>query len=151
MLDALLNLCERTKALNSDAILNQALAPTQLQYDILELNKSQLYEKGQFADGTPTPDYSSKTIAFKIEKGQRYDHMTFLDTGEFYASFKFINQATQFKIKANNTIHKSDNDKDRGDLGLYGQIEGLTDESLQTVQEWVLPSIQQLTLKALQG
>lgn len=144
MLDAILNLCERTKALNIDAILNQALAPTQLQYDILELNKSQLYEKGQFADGTPTPGYSKKTVAFKILKNQRYDHFTFRDTGEFYDSFEFINQESGFVIKANNAIHG-------GDLGDYGQLEGLTDESLQTVQEWVLPSVQQLTLKAIRG
>lgn len=115
------------------------MSNTQLQYDILQLNKDQLYEQGVYADGKPTGNYSRNTIygtsqyAGKIEKGQRFDHLTFLDKGALYASFKIKNEGQDYRITAD-TI-KNGVDLQQRD----GKIVGLTSESKSTVAQWVRP------------
>jgi hypothetical protein len=56
--------------------------------EILATNKEQLYEYGVDSRGVPLGDYALKTQEYKQEAGQRYDHITLNDTGDFYQGFK---------------------------------------------------------------
>lgn len=107
MFEAIKRKAEKVKALNQDAILTEILNESDLQKKIVDLNQEQLYEGGIQADGTPTGDYSGLTIygaagfAGKIEKGQRYDHITLRDTGQFYDSMQVKSLPDAIVIKAN--------------------------------------------------
>lgn len=72
---------------------------------------SQLYEKGEDSQGRELKDiagnpatqsgYSPFTIREKQSKGQRVDHITLKDTGDFYLSFNVTPFRGGFKIDAN--------------------------------------------------
>ena len=73
---------------------------------IIELNTegektSQLFELGVDSQGNRLGDYSGFTKNIKASKGQRIDHITLKDTGEFYKSFKVTPNKKGFRITAN--------------------------------------------------
>lgn len=130
-MEALRNLAKRIKTLNvNDCIYHLSLNKSFTDY-IIELNtKKQLYEKGVGSDGIRIGSYSPKTKQIKDSKGQISDHVTLLDTGEFYKSFSVFLSGSDFVISAN-TI------KDTDDLIYkYGEeILGLNEESLILLRE----------------
>lgn len=144
MFDKIIRVCKNVKRLDSDKILKSVLANSSIQQDIISLNtEDQLYEKGIRSDGVQIGEYSPATIegikgkfAGKKEKGQRYDHITLSDTGEFYKSFKIKNNEDEIVITA-------DDNKDGKSLTReFGkEIIGLTNENLQTVRNWVRPLV----------
>jgi hypothetical protein len=95
--------------------------------------EDQLEEDGVFSDGSSTGDYSDLTETIKRSKGQRYDHMTFKDTGGFYDSFRVQVDTNGFVIDADGQVS--------GDMNLfdfYGDnIAGLTDENMKFLIEIV--------------
>jgi len=100
---------------------------------IVYLNKEeQLFEKGVDSGGNLlSPEYRPFTISEKQRKGQRFDHVTLKDTGEFYKSFVVsLVGSNDFLIEAN-TI------KESGDLmDKYGaDILGLSDDSLSKLRD----------------
>lgn len=100
---------------------------------IVKLNTDrQLYEMGVDALGRSLGEYSQATIfgtvnfEGKIDKGQRYDHVTLNDTGKFYESFRVTKTSEGFKITAKTIKENTDL------LSVWGEdILGLTEESLQ--------------------
>ena len=121
--------------LNEVQIINSILRDKDFQKFIISLNQNeQLFEKGIDSLGSSLGDYAASTIEGtanfegKKDKGQRFDHITLLDTGKFYKSFKVKVQSGGFEIIA---------DGNRGDTNLledYGkEVLGLTDENLQLV------------------
>jgi hypothetical protein len=146
MLDALKRIANNAKKLNENKILREVLDNSSIQQDIISLNTDdQLYEKGIRADGTFIGEYSPATIEGipgrfegKKQKGQRYDHITLSDTGDFYKSFRFKNQKDEFIITADAIKEDTDLVREFGE-----EIIGLTDESLETVREWVRPLVQE--------
>ncbi len=144
MFGPLIKVCKNAKKLNSDKILKEVLSNKGLQADIMDLNtQDQLYDKGIDSDGKSLGEYSGATIEGrpgiflgKKEKGQRYDHITLNDTGEFYHSWKFKNNSDNIVLSA---------DAQKGDTDLtkeFGKkIIGLTDGNLSKVREWVLPDL----------
>lgn len=127
--------CKNIIKLQEGKILKDVLRNTSLQQDIIDLNRDdQLYDKGIRADGQSLGEYHAITIGKKIEKGQRYDHVTLKDTGEFYESFKIKNNENEIIITA-------DAEKPDGNLAfIYGkQILGLTKENLAVVRGWIKP------------
>jgi len=97
---------------------------------IIELNtKNQLYDKGIDAKGERIGSYSPKTKAIKNANGEISDHVTLLDTGKFYESFRVFLQGSDLIISAE-TI------KDTDDLIFkYGQdILGLNEDSLEKLR-----------------
>ena len=55
---------------------------------IIDLNtEEQLYSQGVDSKGVQLGEYSIYTKGLKQNKGQRTDHITLKDTGEFYKSF----------------------------------------------------------------
>jgi len=84
----------------------------------------QLYERGVDGNGESLGEYSEFTKQIKQLEGQRFDHITLNDTGEFYESFEVIVDQDSFTITAN------DNKGDKRLFDVYGEdVAGLTDES----------------------
>lgn len=52
------------------------------------ITQIQLFEKGEDGQGLSLGDYTPFTIEIKKSKGQRTDHITLKDTGDFYKSYK---------------------------------------------------------------
>lgn len=96
---------------------------------IIELNTegkptSQLYELGVDSKGDSLGEYSPYTIQFKVDKGQRFDHVTLKDTGDFYETFNVKPNKKGFEIVAN------PNKDDDNLFEVYGkEIVGLTDDN----------------------
>lgn len=127
-MEALENLLKRAKKLNLNKILNRILKDKAVQKFILDLNKiDQLYNSGIDSEGSELGEYSDFTKMIKRMKGQRFDHITLNDTGDFYGSFKIVLYDKEFEINAN-TIKEEDGMVT--DLMSYGEILGLTDENL---------------------
>ena len=105
--------------------------------EIIKLNTiDQLYEKGIDSLSDSLGDYSDFTIGLKRQKGQRTDHITLKDTGDFYNSFRV--SVTKSAIVINATTQKEDNDL----AEQFGQeIIGLTDENLEVITQMILTNI----------
>lgn len=131
--DPIYDMLDRIDSLNEDEAWILVI-DAETQDFIVEMNKHQLFEEGRFSDNKDTPDYSPITVVYKIMRGDRYDHMTFKDTGEFYESFHVIVDRSGFEIMANGQVS--------GDTNLfevYGEnILGLTADSLEKLKELIL-------------
>lgn len=53
-----------------------------------DITEKQLFEKGEDGLGISLGNYTPFTVQQKQIKGQRSDHITLKDTGDFYSSFK---------------------------------------------------------------
>lgn len=90
--------------LDRDQIVKQVIETPSLQTQIIDLNQAQLYEHGVDSKGDSTGGYASATIygtnnfKGKIQKGQRYDHVTLKDSGASYASMRLVIDRGVFKI-----------------------------------------------------
>jgi hypothetical protein len=94
----------------------------------------QLYNQGVLADGTSTPDYSPVTISYKRAENKRYDHMTFKDTGEMYNSVNYYFNG-QLKVSWVDRYDLEEN---------YGQLIGLTKDSIDFIKPEIAENIQDL-------
>lgn len=115
--------------LDQDAIISNILRDAEFQRFIIDLNtEEQLFEQGIDSLGASLGDYTDFTKTVKSIKGQRIDHITLEDTGEFYKSFAI-------KVKNGGFLITADGQKeDTNLLEEYGkEILGLTDENLQIV------------------
>ena len=137
-----------------DKFITEIFKDKDLQDDIANLNREQMYEDGVDSKGSPLGEYSPRTIQIKTEKGQRTDHITLKDTGEFYDSIKVKSEPGQIVISAD-TIKEAGQDSlartaAGGFLGSTGEdvdlaniygidILGLTDENLSKIQGFVIP------------
>ena len=100
--------------------------------------ESQLQERGVFADGSDTPEYSPMTIEFKKIKSQRYDHMTFRDSGETLWSVKYIYNSGKLYATWNDEYnlqetHGTDTKR----------IIGLTNESINEIKDEIIENIKE--------
>lgn len=113
-----------------NAILFEVWKNPAVQNLIIELNTegqptSQLFEKGEDSKGIALGDYSPFTTQIKVEKGQRIDHITLKDTGDFYETWVVAPFLRGFRIEA-------DPDKGGGDnlFEDFGEdIVGLNEEN----------------------
>ena len=116
-----------------------------VQQFITQLNtKNQLFDKGEDSLGVSLGEYSPFTQQIKVSKGQRVDHITLNDTGEFYESF----MVTPFR---NGFLITADPVKDDDNLFVeYGEeIVGLNDENKRKLIQFIQPFIAIETEKAL--
>lgn len=100
----------------------------------------QLMEQGVFADGTDTPDYSPFTIEIKQAKGQPYDHMTFRDTGETHSSIEYSFNNGELVANWEDKYELQEN---------YGEIVGLTSQSIKEIQPEITENIRDFILSKL--
>lgn len=152
MFGKLQRLIDNVQNLNVNEVMYSAMQDKVLQSQVLDLNtKNQLYEQGVDALGNSLGEYATATIygtsnfAGKIEKGQRYDHITLNDTGRFYDSFRFVNEADGFTITADSiTDEGTDLTKQYGN-----KIIGLTSESKAILVEEVKPHVIEVVRKEI--
>jgi hypothetical protein len=114
---------------------------------IIDLNTiDQLYNQGVDSRGVSLGDYTAYTKSLKQQKGERYDHITLKDTGEFYKSFRIIFTGDALQIIANPI---------KDDTNLFKEfgidIVGLTEDSMSVVitkaLQLIKPYIKQQLLK----
>lgn len=131
---------------NVNEILREVWRNPRVQNFIIELNTegkptSQLFEKGEDSLGVSLGEYSLSTILGtsqfegKLSKGQRVDHITLKDLGDFYETFVVIPLLTGFRLEA-------DGDKGGGDnlFDDFGKdIVGLNEENLLILSEFIRP------------
>lgn len=132
---ALVALANRIKQLKTSELLKILSENKQFTDLIIELNtRKQLFEMGVNSDGISLENigggYSGKTIEYKKEKGQRYDHVTLNDTGDFYNSFKVFLDSSGFVISADVVKDTTNLITEWGE-----KILGLTHESLSILRE----------------
>jgi hypothetical protein len=140
-LENIVKIIDNIIKLDQDLIIENILKDEDFQRFIIDLNtEGQLFEQGIDSLGASLGEYTDFTKAVKKAKGQRLDHITLEDTGEFYESFALKVQNGGFLIVA-------DGQKEDANLfERYGdEILGLTDESLQIVidaiKEKIIPII----------
>jgi len=111
---------------------------------IIELKQERLYERGTDSNGASLGDYSDYTVEIKREKGQRYDHITLRDTGEFYESF------TVTVVKDGIVLDANPNKENTNLFSEYGiDILGLDDFSFNIVKEQILVEMYQYIVNKL--
>jgi hypothetical protein len=99
------------------------------------LPTSQLFNKGEDSLGVSLGDYSPFTKQIKAEKGQRLDHITLKDTGDFYETFFVTPFLKGFSINADGNKGGGDNLFDD-----FGQdITGLNEENKIILCEFIRP------------
>lgn len=108
--------------------------------EIIRLNtEDQLEEQGVDRNGVSLGGYALFTITEKIQKGQRYDHVTLKDTGAFYNSFVVEVTKDGFSIIADDVAFY-----DRPLTESYGlDILGLTTENEEWLGAFILDKYQQ--------
>jgi len=134
MLDAIYNLLNRANSLHNDFAVDAMDKPQTMDL-VVELNtQEQLFEQGIDSRGISLEeiggDYATVTKRYKAERGQRFDHVTLNDTGEFYRSFDAVFDATGNIIITANSI------KDGKDIALrWGEDTlGLTPQSIAIIK-----------------
>ena len=117
---------------------------------IVSLNtQDQLFEKGIRSDNTQIGEYSPFTISIKQAKGQRYDHITLKDTGDFYDSFTaFVDSSGDIEIETD-PIKIDAFTGLQTDLTIkYGKdIVGLTQDNLEIIQAKLIAPVQKYIKK----
>ena len=103
---------------------------------ILDLNRSQLNDYGIKNTGDAVrPGYKNLTINLKKQKGQRIDHVTLKDEGDFYNSFRIEFTQSGFFIKALDVKTKSL-------IAKYGrEILGLTEPNIEKFLKFAYPKM----------
>lgn len=111
---------------------------------IIELQQERLYERGTDSEGRSLGDYSPYTVEIKREKGQRFDHITLRDTGEFYESF------TVTVVKDGVVLDANPNKETTNLFSEYGiDILGLDEFSFNIVKDQILVEMYQYIVNKL--
>ena len=137
-------LLSKIRKFNVDSILREVWRNPRVQNFIIDLNTegkptSQLFEKGEDSLGVSLGDYSPFTKAIKAEKGQRLDHITLKDTGDFYETFDVIPFLKGFRLEANGDKGGGDNLLDPPPDGFGKDIVGLNEENIIILGEFIRP------------
>ena len=117
-----------------------------VQDEMIRINtEEQLEEEGIDSLGRKLGDYAPSTIAYKRRKGQRYDHVTLKDEGDFYNSFNI-------KVNVNEIIIDAD-DSSKYNKPLFEvwgvDVLGLTDENMNYIKEMILENYINFVLNEL--
>ena len=67
---------------------------------VVEMQQERLFNTGKDSKGESLGTYAPFTVVIKQAKGQRTDHITLRDTGEFYESFTFYATNTELVFDA---------------------------------------------------
>jgi hypothetical protein len=124
-------------------MLSEVFDSSSIQSQAIDRNQFQLYDQGINADEQSLGGYAMRTLQYKtyiaggLGNDTRTDHVTLKDTGDFYRSMKFEKDEREFWISG-------DADKGGHDLTrMYGNILGLTMDSLDYLHEEILERMQE--------
>ena len=141
--EAITEKLNRLKRVSLQDLVNEIINRKEFKELIISLNtEGQLFEKGVDSLNVSLGNYALTTIegtaSFlgKKDKGQRFDHITLKDTGEFYESWTV-------RAEGNSIIIDANPNKDGDNLFTeYGEdILGLTEDSLQILREKLLEEL----------
>jgi hypothetical protein len=128
------NMIDKAKAMSLDKAWIFAV-DKEVQNEILRINtEEQLDEQGVDSLGRSLGDYSPFTVSMKKFKGDRYDHITLNDEGDFHNSFTV-------RVVADGWIQDADDSSkyDEPLFEVYGlDVLGITDENLKYIQEMII-------------
>ena len=146
MFDALKDMTANAKALNGNVILREVLDDRAIQTEVIELNQQQLEGKHVRGDGGAITRVYSK-VSQRLY-GKPNTPIILKDTGAFYASMKFKNNANDFVLSGD-----TDKETENGVVDLQGYINGnpmgLTNESIEEINIVIQPKLQSLVLENL--
>lgn len=145
MFENIKRLCRNANELDQNEIVKEIFDDRDLQLDIVNLNKEQMYEEGIDSKGQQLGEYSIITKKIKEQKGQRTDHITLKDTGAFYDSIKIRSEKSEVIISAD--MKKPDTDLEK----IYPFALGLTNENIQAIQGLALPLFKAKSLRLLRA
>ena len=159
--DPLRNLANEIIQTDINKIVNSILKNTDFNQFVLDLNRiDQLFEQGIQIDGSPVTSsgpnngtYSkaseslSQGLSFKYKDSSTKrkiagEPFNFVNTGEWFNSFRLIIKDDSFIIQAVN-VHGIDME------AAYGQLLGLTDESMQELINAIAPILRQRLINRL--
>ncbi len=136
---------EAAIALQSDEILELSFDKEPVKSEIKHLQTEiQMWEQGLDANGQRLGSYSYTTIVAKKEKGQRFDHVTGLDTGEMYQSLMVSTDPTGI-----NLVMFTNKDGIEDFDTKYGPVLGLTQENCNELAEFALPYVNETAREIL--
>ncbi len=112
----------------TEKIVADVFANKDLQKFIVFQNKFQLYVRGVDGNGNFLGHYRPSTYVKKYAAGQRSDHITLYDTGEYYESKQLYITPDEFQLVENAS---------KGDKSLYErfgtEISGWDDVSMENI------------------
>ena len=95
---------------------------------------SQLYELGEDGNGVFIGEYSFNTIQYKISENQRFDHITFNDSGEYYETYVVTPFKKGFRVK-DNPIKEGENIIDKINPSL--EVTKLQDQNVELLLAFI--------------
>ena len=107
------------KSLNFKKIIISILNTSEIKEFIIKMEQERLFNLGEDSTGASLGEYAPFTVVIKQEKGQRFDHITLNDTGEFYKSFTFHATGTELIFDAN-PVKDDDNLFDNFGIDILG-------------------------------
>ena len=107
------------KSLNFKKIIISILNTSEIKEFIIKMEQERLFNLGEDSTGASLGEYAPFTVVIKQEKGQRFDHITLNDTGEFYESFTFHATGTELIFDAN-PVKDNDNLFDNFGIDILG-------------------------------
>ena len=107
------------KSLNFKKIIISILNTSEIKEFIIKMEQERLFNLGEDSTGASLGEYAPFTVVIKQEKGQRFDHITLNDTGEFYESFTFHATGTELIFDAN-PVKDDDNLFDNFGIDILG-------------------------------
>jgi len=145
MFEDLKRVANNVRRLDAHRILQKIFDDADMKLDVVSLNIGQMFEDGVDSKGVSLGEYSPFTVVLKEKKGQRTDHITLKDTGEFYDSIDVTSEPNQIIITG-------DTRKPDVDLAVvYPDALGLTNENIEAIQGLVLPIFQEEVRRAIQA
>lgn len=114
-----------SNSLDYDNLIDKVFEDKYIQAQMIDLNQSQMMDKGIDSKGYTLGNYSIVSVA---KYGKTPGHITLHDTGEFYDSMKVEISGEQAVITAD--MEKPDKDLEV----IYPKALGLDEESLQEIR-----------------
>jgi len=111
---------------------------------VIYMQQQRLYETGKDSTGESLGSYSPFTVIIKQSKGQRTDHITLRDTGDFYKSMTFHATETELVFDAD---AQKDDDNLFDDFGI--DILGLTEKNKEKLIELIYSELRNLLIYKL--
>ena len=131
-MEKLRNLLKKIQTLNVDIMMYDIFNIKAVQDKAIELNHNQLR--------------ASRTSKNEVLLGDSGNPIDLYDTGRFYDTFELINRIGMVEIIANTTIYGTDFKEKYSE-----NITGLTEESLNELQIFIIPYIQEYLLDYLEN
>lgn len=136
---------ERLSNLKYSDLMLKVWGDEEVELSVIDLNtRKQLFDKGVNKFGETIGNYSETSV---VVYGKPNGHIRLYDTGEFYKSFELLPKGVDAEVIAQ---LEWDRDGEFYDLGRYGEIVGLTNESKDVLKKVIQKVLEYYTKQLLQ-